>query len=437
MTETPVVIALTESGAATAGRLAQALGAPLHGRAGRVTHADAHFPNALDHVRDLFAARISVVGVCAAGILIRAVAPLLSDKRAEPPVVAVAEDGSAAIPLLGGHRGANRLAREIAEILGANAQITTAGDLSLGLALDDPPPGWALTNPGDAKGVMAAALSGAELSVAHDDHAAWLSTLTAKGRALRQKEGTVSWHRIRPGFRRDPTPLAREADVHPRVIAAGALPLLYRAKRLALGIGCARNCPPEEIEGLFQAALTHAMVEISDVSALYTIDLKADEPAILALADRHGLPLRLFSAAELEAETSRLANPSDVVFAEVGCHGVAEAAALAGTGPGGCLLVEKQKTANATLALALAPGPITALEGRRRGRVSLVGIGPGQAAWRTPEASRLIAEAEELVGYGLYIDLLGPLAAGKPRHDFPLGGEEARCRFALERAAEG
>lgn len=80
---------------------------------------------------------------------------------------------------------------------------------------------------------------------------------------------------------------------------------------------------------------------------------------------------------------------------------------------------------------------LTELPGRPRGRVSLVGIGPGQAEWRTPEASRLIAEADELVGYGLYIDLLGPLAAGKPRRDFPLGGEEDRCRYALEEAAKG
>jgi cobalt-precorrin 5A hydrolase/precorrin-3B C17-methyltransferase len=99
--------------------------------------------------------------------------------------------------------------------------------------------------------------------------------------------------------------------------------------------------------------------------------------------------------------------------------------------------VTKRKTANATCALALAPQPVTELRGRPRGRLSVVGIGPGQSGWRTPEASRLIAEAEELVGYGLYIDLLGPLAAGKPRADFPLGGEEDRCRYALERAAEG
>jgi cobalt-precorrin 5A hydrolase/precorrin-3B C17-methyltransferase len=51
--------------------------------------------------------------------------------------------------------------------------------------------------------------------------------------------------------------------------------------------------------------------------------------------------------------------------------------------------------------------------------------------------SRLVADAEELVGYGLYIDLLGPLAAGKDRSDFPLGGEEDRCRYALEQAGLG
>jgi cobalt-precorrin 5A hydrolase/precorrin-3B C17-methyltransferase len=126
-----------------------------------------------------------------------------------------------------------------------------------------------------------------------------------------------------------------------------------------------------------------------------------------------------------------------VVFAEVGCHGVAEGAALAAAGAGGVLVAPKRKTATTTCALARADAPITALSGRSRGRLSVIGIGPGQSAWRTPEVSRLVAEAEELVGYGLYIDLLGPLAVGKARSDFPLGGEEARCRYALERAGEG
>src|SRR6056297_3958693 len=150
------------------------------------------------------------------------------------------------------------------------------------------------------------------------------------------------------------------------------------------------------------------------------------------VAARLGVPLRLFTAAELEAQA--VPTPSDVVFAEVGCHGVSEGAALA---CGGELVVEKRKTANATCAVGRASAPLAAVPGRGRGKLSVVGIGPGQAGWRTPEVSRLVAEAEELVGYGLYIDLLGPLAAGKARSDFPLGGEEARCRYALEQAAKG
>ena len=105
------------------------------------------------HLRALFRDRVPIVGVCAGGILVRALAPLLGDKRDEPPVLAVAEDGSAVVPLLGGHRGANRLARRLAEVLGCAPAVTTAGDAALGLALDEPPDGWVLANPEAAKGV--------------------------------------------------------------------------------------------------------------------------------------------------------------------------------------------------------------------------------------------------------------------------------------------
>ena len=83
----PVVLALSRSGEAVAHRVATCLGAQVHGREDRVDQADAFFPDALDHIRDLFAAGVPVVGVCASGILIRAVAPLLADKLVEPPVI--------------------------------------------------------------------------------------------------------------------------------------------------------------------------------------------------------------------------------------------------------------------------------------------------------------------------------------------------------------
>jgi cobalt-precorrin 5A hydrolase/precorrin-3B C17-methyltransferase len=68
----PVVLALSASGEVVARKVADLLGADLHGREGRVAEADAFFPNALDHARDLFTAGVPVVGVSASGIKIRA-----------------------------------------------------------------------------------------------------------------------------------------------------------------------------------------------------------------------------------------------------------------------------------------------------------------------------------------------------------------------------
>ena len=90
----------------------------------------------------------------------------------EPPVLAIAEDGSAVVPLLGGHHGGNALARHLGEMLGIAPAITTAGDLRLGVALDEPPPGWRLANPGRAKPVAAALLAGARARI--EGYAPWL-----------------------------------------------------------------------------------------------------------------------------------------------------------------------------------------------------------------------------------------------------------------------
>jgi cobalt-precorrin 5A hydrolase/precorrin-3B C17-methyltransferase len=117
---------------------------------------------------------------------------------------------------------------------------------------------------------------------------------------------------------------------------------------------------------------------------------------------------------------------------------VAEGAALAAAGSGGSLVVTKRKSRHATCAVARASTPIDASRiGRRRGRLAVIGIGPGDRASRTPQANAALAEATDIVGYGLYLDLLGQASAGKHRHPSPLGAEEARVRLALDLAAEG
>ena len=125
------------------------------------------------------------------------------------------------------------------------------------------------------------------------------------------------------------------------------------------------------------------------------------------------------------------------MFRAVGCHGVSEAAALAATGAEGTLRVAKTQSRRATCAIAEAPAPIDALRiGRARGVLTVVGLGPGTPAWRTPAADRAIAAATHLVGYRGYLDLL-PAGGGQIRHAYALGEETERVDRALALAAGG
>lgn len=367
-----------------------------------------------DTIARLFAAGRPVIGICAAGILIRAVAPQLSDKHSEPPLIAVAADGSSVVPLLGGHHGANLLSRRIATVLQGIPAITTAGDLAFGLGLDEPPEGYTLANPEDAKGLMANLLRGGGLRI--EGEAPWLADsslpVSADGRMV--------------------------IEVTHRAIEGSADHLIYHPRNIAIGVGCERNAKPVELIRLVQTALSDHGIARDSIAGVYSLDLKADEPAMQELARWLGVPFRVFDAARLEAETPRLANPSDTVFAEVGCHGVAEGAALAAAGPEAALIVPKVKSDRATCAIALSPSPFDgASRGLPRGELHVVGTGPGDASWLTPEARIALSEATDWVGYGLYLDLYPELATGKMQHRFELGEEEKRVRAALELAAEG
>ena len=182
MSTRPVYVVLTPQGRALAERLSAAI-------PGEIVSPE----RPVERIAALFAAGRPIIGICAAGILIRAVAPLLADKQSEPPVVAVAEDGSAVVPLLGGHHGANALARRIAECLGIAASITTAGDLSLGVSLDEPPTGWRLGNPDKVKAAAAALLARATARI--EGEAPWLAHLPAEA------DGAVAIRRQGRGIR--------------------------------------------------------------------------------------------------------------------------------------------------------------------------------------------------------------------------------------------
>jgi cobalt-precorrin 5A hydrolase/precorrin-3B C17-methyltransferase len=398
----PAVILFSDAGIETATRIATAID-------GEVLTCGQGGADALKLLPKLFAEGRPIVGVCAAGILIRLLAGSLEDKRREPPVLAVSLDGASVVPLLGGHRGANRLARQLAEALGGTAAITTASDSQFAHGLDEPPEGWVLGTPQDAKPAMMALLLGAKLQL--EGYAPFLAEagypVSSTGPVKVLVTETVQ--RIERG-------------------------IVYHPRTLVAGVGCERHADAAEVIGLVEAALRSQNLSPLSLAAIASIDIKADEPALHAAARHFKVPLRLFSATELAQERYRLQHPSDYVEETVGTPSVAEATAL----KAGPLVVEKLKSERATCAIGRAIRPIDlAGFGRRPGVLHLVGIGPGEAPQRTASAVSALEGSTDWVGYGLYLDLVSDLRRGQTEHRYDLGEEEPRVRHALELAAEG
>ena len=409
----PVLFVLGSSALPLAKTLKQPLDAEIHAP-NCVAGGDVAYAKATDHLGKLFSEGRSIIGLCAAGILIRAIAPHLKDKHTEPPVVALAEDGSSAVPLLGGHHGANALARKLADLCNGHAAVTTASEVRFGIALDEPAEGYQLANPQHMKPATAALLNGAALA--------------AKGGNPFPTLSPAPWSAGFGGITLNVTD--RQED-------GSESELIYHPKTLVMGLGCERNAAPSELIALAEQVLAQAGLSAQSLAAIASIDLKADEAAIHAVARHFGVPARFFTAEELNRETPRLKNPSEIVAKEVGVPGVSEASALACAGAQSELIVEKTRSARGTCAIARAPQPLLQLPGLQRGIVHVVGIGPGTPDWRAPAARAALEASTDWVGYGLYLDLVADVKHGQQEHRFPLGGEEDRVRHAIELAKQG
>ncbi len=129
--------------------------------------------------------------------------------------------------------------------------------------------------------------------------------------------------------------------------------------RLAVGLGCDRDTPASTVALALDEALAGIGARLEDIAAVASIDLKADEPALHALARRYGWDIRFYPAAALAAV--EVPNPSETVRRYTGTPSVSEAAALLAAGAGlGALLVEKHRLRgpdgrNATVSIARIP----------------------------------------------------------------------------------
>jgi cobalt-precorrin 5A hydrolase/precorrin-3B C17-methyltransferase len=352
----------------------------------------------------------AVVAFLATGAAVRLVAPMLDDKRTDPGLVCVDEAARYAVAVLGGHEGgANKLAHTVAGVLGARPVVTTASDAVGGTAVD----------------MIVAAVDGVIDPT---------SDTAAVVRAL--LDGELVQLRIDI-----PSPLPAlpsnvvEADSPdaPCIVVSDRLDdvprpaVVIRPRSLIVGIGASRGVESREVRELVAEVLASQRLSPLSVRDIASIDAKSDEIGLLEAIAAEGWHPRWFTSEQLAGID--VPSPSDVVREAVGTPSVAEASAILAAGAGGRLLAGKHKSAMATVAVSRR---------RARGRLAVIGIGPGARDLMTPRAISELQRASLVVGLDQYVDQVRDLLRpGTAIVTSELGDEEARARAAVSLAAKG
>jgi cobalt-precorrin 5A hydrolase / precorrin-3B C17-methyltransferase len=381
----PIIVVLNQVSVATARQLMTALpGSQLYGLVDRTIDVDVSFTNFGDTLRQLYSDGVPIVGLCATGILIRTLAPILSNTKTEPPVIAVAADGSAVVPLLGGMTGVNDLAERIAAALNIQPAITTTGKILFNTVLPDPPTGYRLANPEHVKAFIADLIAGASVSLEGD--APWLTasdlTFCAEGK--------------------------RTISVTTQAISGSPARLVYHPTSLVISIRQGRgsaNDRPEQFnlsqwQEVILDRLTTSNLALAAVACI-AIPKTLAGAAIIDIGKILNLPIRLVDAAVWQQDLTVINHDQNLTI-------------LSANQP-------------------IDPSSI----GQARGKLTVVGTGPGSQQWMSPQVRATILAATDLVGYHTYLDLVKDLSVGKECHGSDNRVELDRSRLALDLAASG
>lgn len=379
--KTPAIVILGPGSLATARRIQQHYpDALIHGLAGRV-EGDLQYLEFGATLRELYQRDTPIIALCAAGIVIRTLAPLLLEKGAEPPVLAVAEDGSAVVPLLGGLGGVNGMARDIAAMLQVAPAITTSGELRFGTCLLNPPSGYRLGDLEQGKRFVSDLLAGEPVRI--EGAAPWLDQ-------AQLPQDPQARRTIHVGH------AEREASAHELLIYPRSVAVVVSGE-------------VTDLPGTVRAALQQASVALQSLACLVAADTLMASTALREAALELGVALR-FVAATGDAATL--------------AHNSVPAATLLST------------TDKLVVAVAALPLEVARI-GRPRGRLAVIGLGPGAAELMVPAVKAELARATDVLGYETYVRMAGPFRDDQVLHCTDNREEMQRARHAFELAAQG
>lgn len=396
---TAVILCLSASGESTARRLALSSDEQVI----RITQG-----TLARTVAEWWSRADALVFVSSLAVAVRASAPHLRDKATDPAVIVVTEDGKTVLPVTGVHLGGGRdMAGRLAERLGVVPLLTTSSDRA------------ELTAPDLLASRWKWRLLGRE-------------NLPSTNRQLLETGKIRFWTDVPsciPSLpvEYDPASSPEEAQVllSPRKNSLRAGQVQLVSPCIVTGIGCRRNTSLETLRSVLFTALEKENLLPDSLAELRTIPEKTDEPGLRALAAELGIFL-----VSVDRETIlSLGGEFSPSAAARHLHlpGVAEpCAASAGT-----LLGGRTAEKGVTVAFAL-------LSRRPGGKLSILGTGPGDGDYLTLQGRKALEEADVVVGYRLYAELLPPRwLEGKIVETYSMGEEEKRVDRAVNLAEEG
>ena len=276
----------------------------------------------------------ALVCVMAAGIVVRCIAGLCTTKFDDPCVIVADETGRHVISLLSGHiGGGNMLAKNVADIVGGSAVVTTASDVSGHTSVDV----WSIeqnctiADPGKLAEISAKILNRGILSVFQDRP--FVKTLPDD---------------FRPCIKR------RDADIIISQMHDRHEPGLHLIPRTRyIGFGCRKGATVDEFKQVIADLQAEHALDLRSVAGIASIDLKKDEAGLLELRRQYNWPVRFFSKERINEID--VPGRSEKVFEKIGVHSVSEAAAILAASVGkncGRLIIEKKKWQRITAAVA-------------------------------------------------------------------------------------
>ena len=334
-----------------------------------------------------------IVFIGAMGICVRSIAPYIKDKYKDPAVVCVDSTGRFVIPVLSGHiGGANGLARKISAFIGGEAVVTTQSD-NTGL--------WALDTLASEYG-WKTGLSRTQMNKAIalfvEKHPTAL-LLEVRDNGTDFLERTLPDHvKVFTGYNDiDLSQFELLITVGPHIYDAPIPVLGFYPQVLHVGVGCRKQCNPDGIPEYIENCLNQEGLSPLSIAGIGTIELKKDEPLLLALQSRWPWArTNIWSATDLEG--IEVPNPSEKAFEVTGVYGVAEGSALRSSDDG-VLLVEKRKGRlsegnDFTFAVAMDGNAM------RGGFIEIVGAGPGDPELVSVRGKRMLERADLILYAG-------------------------------------